>query len=295
MAAAENQVRAHLEFVAVGIFPGDRGVHVHNFSGDQRTSAELGRFLEIVNGQLIKGLALIVAVVQIGDFLRGNFDFRIFPGARNLFPVFHAAGLGITEIGGHALGIVGTDPCAGTEPFIQGKHAEAGARQLGDAGDAYEAGEMIEPLDLFGHVLEVLVDWNIVAEMEIVLQDVAVGIPLAVEVAVDKPVRFEYEFGGVVTHSDGVEQFILKLVESNLIFWAGADVVETAVELVREIVRADVCHESGRVLYGGPLQNLVQRNMEHDGVHIFQNGRVQNSGLAKRDPLFETGFGEDAL
>ncbi len=234
-------------------------------------------------------------MVEKDRSLGRDVDVGLVPGGGKGLVVLHAGSLGVAIERGQTLGVVVLDPGAGTEALVEGDHAEAFTSEGGDDGQLSHDGQLIEPLDLLCHVLEVKLDRGVVTEVECLFQYIAVCIPLTVEVSVDEPLRLEDTLGGVMAHADGVQEKVLELVVGDPILVAGTDVVESSEEVVGDVVRAHTLHEGGRVFDGGPFQNAVQRDVEHDRVHVFEDLRIEDAGLTQGDPLLQTGLSEDAL
>ena len=122
--------------------------------------------------------------------------------------------------------------------------------------------------------------------MAVFLELIAVGIPLAVEVLGNEPVAVKELLGSA--DSESVKQENLKLIVSESVFVAAADIVEASPELLGEIHGADVGHKSAGILDGSPLKHAVKRNVIHDGIHVLDDVGIKNAGLTERYPIFKT-------
>jgi hypothetical protein len=98
------------------------------------------------------------------------------------------------------------------------------------------------------------------------------------EVAQGKPVAVKYFTG--ITHTYSAQQILFKLKVRNAELLAAADVVETAPELVGNIVAANIGEKPAGIFDRCPFQHTVNRHMEHDWVIVFQDAGIQNAGLA---------------
>ena len=141
---------------------------------------------------------------------------------------------------------------------------------------AYErlAGSVIKR-NLFCHIVKILLNGNIGSEMKILFKLVGVGIPLTVEVSENEPIGIEKLFGR--RKSECAEKKLFKLKVCYAILFARADVVEFAPKLLGNVVAADIGKKSARILDCCPLKNAVNRNVEHNRVHIFKDCGVKNT------------------
>ena len=129
--------------------------------------------------------------------------------------------------------------------------------------------------------------------MEILLQFVGIEIKLPVEIAQHEPVGVEDLLGAWTV--DGVEQQRLELEVAQPVVGTAADVVEAVPELVGQVEGAEVGQQSSGVLHGGPLQHARDGHVEHNGIVLLEDGRVEDARLAHADPVLKPGFGEGAL
>ena len=135
--------------------------------------------------------------------------------------------------------------------------------------------------NLICKAVKVFLNGKILSEMEEFLKLVGVCIELTVEILCDKPVRLEKLFGTCKT--ERAEKQALKLVVGNSVFLARADIVKMIPEIVAEIALhilvAQICEQSARILNRAPFKHAVNRNVEHNRVHIFKDVGVENTRL----------------
>ena len=127
--------------------------------------------------------------------------------------------------------------------------------------------------------------------MAIFLKFIAVIIPLAVEVAGNKPVGLE-EFLGR-TDTECTEKKLFKLIIGKSVFFTGTDIIESSPEFIGNIIAANIYHQSCAVFNGCPFKNAVDGNMEHNGIDILKDFSVKNTGLSERYPVFKSAVGEN--
>lgn len=129
--------------------------------------------------------------------------------------------------------------------------------------------------------------------MQIVLKHIGILVPLTVEVAEHEPLRVE-AFLWFWSMDSAKEQF-LELIVGQTVLLAGADVVETAPELLRHIALAEVCHAARRILHSSPFKHTAERHMEHYRVEILEDSRVKDARLAERHPVADARLHDGAL
>ena len=123
------------------------------------------------------------------------------------------------------------------------------------------------PRYLLSHPREVFLARGIATEMQVVLQHIAIGVPLSMEIADRKPVGLKDLLYGWA--ADGFQQLLLKLIVGQSVGGTATDVVETIPKLVGHPVLAYVGQQTAGILCGGPLQYAIQRHMEGDGIGTF--------------------------
>ena len=148
-------------------------------------------------------------------------------------------------------------------------------------GDARLGGELDSSWQRIGfrHLGEILLDWHVRTEMQEVFQLVSVDIPHAVEIAGSEPVGVEYLLRFRAT--DALQQEALELIVRQAVLRAGTDVIIVAPELLRHFGTAYVLQQASAVLNRCPLQHAANRHMEHDGVVVFENRRIEDTGLTQ--------------
>ena len=133
--------------------------------------------------------------------------------------------------------------------------------------------------------------------MQEVFELVAVRIELTVEVLGDKPVGLKQFFGAGKT--EGAEQQAFKFIVGDSVFFTGTDVEEVVPEIPTEVACGifgnQVAKQTAGIFHRAPFQNAVNRHMEHNRVHIFQNVGIQNTGLTHDNPVFKPAFDEYAF
>ena len=145
----------------------------------------------------------------------------------------------------------------------------------------------------FCHPGEILFYRYVRAEMEIVLQLIAVDVPHTVEITGSEPIGVEDLFGFGAT--DSVKQQTFELVVREPVLGTGTDVVVVAPELFRHLRTADPFQESTAVLYRGPFQYAADRHMEHDRVVVLEDCRIEDTRLTKGYPRLDARVGDDTL
>ena len=129
--------------------------------------------------------------------------------------------------------------------------------------------------------------------MAVIFQHIAVKIELTVEIPGGEPVGLEQLPDTAETN--GPQQHILELEIGQPVAFAGADVIESPPEFLRNVIAADIAQQTAGIFHRGPFQHRVHGHMEHDGLHIFQDIAVENAGLPQGHPVAQTRLGKDRL
>ena len=219
-------------------------------------------------------------------------DFKIFPLCRNLFPLCLRA-----IVCAHTVGLVCCNPIKSAEAgsgsdFLHEGLCACRNKILRKISRYFEI-----KFNLICKAVEIILNRKIFTEVKEVFKLVAVCIELSVEVLCDKPVGVKELFGA--GKAERAEKKLFKFIVGNSVFLTGTDVEEVVPEIRAEVTCGIFCnkvaHKSARILNSAPFKNAVDRNMEHDGIHIFKNVGVKNTALAHYNPILDAAFNESAL
>ena len=145
----------------------------------------------------------------------------------------------------------------------------------------------------FRHLRKILFNGNVRTKMQVVLQFVSVYIPHTVEITGCEPVGIEYLLR--LRATDAVQQQALKLIVRQAVLRSRTDVVVVLPELLRHFGTAYPLQQSSAIFDSRPLQHTADRHVEHDGVVVLENSRIENTRLTQTHPCLDTRIGDDAL
>jgi len=114
-----------------------------------------------------------------------------------------------------------------------------------------------------------------------------------VEIAEDEPFRVEALLRR--RSVDSAENQFFELIVREAIFRARANIIETAPEVGRDVILAEISHAAGRILDRSPFQHTAERDMEHNRVEILEDARIEDARLAKRHPVADARFDDDTF
>ena len=149
--------------------------------GEAFAAAKFGGGLHIVNIERLGSFAFVESVVES----RWRFGRRREVEA---IPIRYCAVLfERTVIRRDAIGIVCSDPILRAESRSEGEFFH---RHFDEAGGT-KFGEFVERRDALPHLFEVIADGDIVAEVEIIFENVGVFVPMSVKIFQNEPIGVE--------------------------------------------------------------------------------------------------------
>ncbi len=282
MSTKQDQSTSRMEGTPLSILPG--------IVAQILTAAEGRSLLEFSIGETINVFRLIVAMIQEYGRLAGMRYIEMFPIGDGL------VGLQATVVGMDTRFNIVLDPPLRTMLLTirhkphSGFHAMR--EELSDMGLSGELNASGQGLGL-GHLGKVFTYGHVSTEMEQLLQAVAIDIPHAVEIAGGEPISAEYLFGFRAT--DAIQEEALELIVAESVLGTGTDIVVAAPELGRYFGTAYTLQQSTAILYGSPLQDAADGDVEHDGVIVAQDSRIEDARLAEAHPAADTGVGDDTF
>lgn len=150
---------------------------------------------------------------------------------------------------------------------------------------------------MIGQAVEVILDGQVLTEVQVLLQLVAVSIELTVEVLENEPIGVKQLLRAGKTQ--GAQQQVLKLIVGDTVLLTGADVIEVVpkigAQMTGSVLSNQIAHQTTAVLHGAPLQHAVDRHVEHNGIHILQNVGIENAALAHNNPILNAALNKGAL
>lgn len=198
MTAQQNQCGAGLKLgTAVAAFPLQLGgqVALLHRSAQALTAAELSSLLHIFNIQLGLGLAFVIAVIQlvvvcVAGVLVELDDLKVFPLGGDLGPILVSA-----VVSGQTGLVSGRYPVQSTEILGGSDLLHEGLCTSGNQVLRQVARNLEVELYMIGQAVEVILDGQVLTEVQVLLQLVAVSIELTVEVLENEPVEVKQLLG----------------------------------------------------------------------------------------------------
>ena len=129
--------------------------------------------------------------------------------------------------------------------------------------------------------------------MEVFLQFVSVDIPHTVEIAGSEPIGIEDLFGFGTT--DAVQEQLFELIVRQTILLTRTDIVVVIPERLRHLGTANAFKQSSAVFDRCPFQHATNGDMEHNGVVVLEDRRIENAQLPQTDPSLDARIGDDAF
>ena len=108
------------------------------------------------------------------------------------------------------------------------------------------------------------------------------------EVSGCKPLRFKDFLRA--RQAKGREHALLKLIIGHPVLFTAAEVVEPVPEFFRDIVPADIRKQTTGIFNRCPLEHSAHRNMEGCRIYHTQYSRIEDTGLANRHPMTDSGI-----
>ena len=125
--------------------------------------------------------------------------------------------------------------------------------------------------------------------MQVFFEFIGIEIPLSVEIAGGKPIRFPYL--AKVLYAYQAAGHLHKLPIHRAVFFTSPDVVNTTPKILRHTVFAGIGEHSAWVACSYPFEYAIQRFVKNNRVVSFLHQiEVEHSCLAKRHPIFESRF-----
>ena len=298
MTAKKNKSRWCFKFsTASTAFPLKLCSHItlnHCFA-EAFTATEFSCLLHIFNIKFWFRLAFIITVVKLKLFsstvilIKVN-DFKIFPLWRNLVVFFKR-----TIVWWHSFRVVSLNPVKCTKVrcrsnFLHKRLCTSCNKVLWKVSWYLEV-----KFNMVSKSVKIILNRKIFSKVEIVFKLITISIELTVEVLCNKPVWFKKLFRACKTKSAKKKAF--KFIVRNSVFLTWTDVIEMIPEIWTKVTCFifKVAHKSAWIFYCTPFKYTIDRNMEHNRVHILKNVRIKDTWLTHYNPILNSAFNECAF